>query len=236
MMPLEAEAFDAGDAVGDPYLSHVVRLGRGEIPVHHVLQPTGKDLAVDIAGQARRLVRREDQYDGPGDIDGNLCRHPAVIIVHHTCCGLRQGFWIGAGSVCLVIVTRRNVFPFPFFRFCVTFECQWLDHLRLCCHKREMGRFSRLRFRIEVRTLRTLARLSARSETPSAENGSSTYSVELLESGPVRLEPKFDCTVKTSTDQKPVLCCWDPRRLLTQDNIISAESTAPHSASRGSWP
>ena len=132
VVSLEAEMLRARDAVRDPDLPNVVRLGGGRVRVDNVLDGKGKDLAARVAGQRRGRLRRQDEHDGPGDVGRRVGRDPGVVVGGLICVGgpaqllARRG---GAGCSGVVVVVLGDARALALLGL-VALEGQWLDHGR----------------------------------------------------------------------------------------------------------
>jgi len=123
VVALEAEALRAGHAARDPHLAHVVRLRRRRVTVDEVFDGHREHLALRVARQAARCVRRQHDYDRPGYVCGRFGAHPRVV--------LRCGFcsWLARfGRVVVGIVVDGGTFPF-FAGLFVAFEHERFHHI-----------------------------------------------------------------------------------------------------------
>lgn len=79
-MPLEAKVFRARNAVRYPNLPDIMRLRARRVIIDDILNRQRKHLSARVAGEGRRLVRGQDNHDGPDDVADGIGRHPAVVV------------------------------------------------------------------------------------------------------------------------------------------------------------
>lgn len=126
MMPLKANTLTARHPRRDPNLSHIMRLGRPRIPIDHVLQLAGEDLAIGVAGETRRGRRREDEDDGAVDVRGHVGGYPALVVGGFFVCCCRRLLLLLLGFDHAVVVVVG--FAMLAFFGLVAFECEGFDH------------------------------------------------------------------------------------------------------------
>lgn len=122
MMSLKANTLTTSHPRRDPNLSDIMRLGGPRITIDHVLQLAGEDLAIGVAGEARRGRGREDEDDGAVDVRGHVGGDPALVVggfvfFCRCCCCRGLLLLLGLHAVMVVMVGFAMLAFFGLFAF-----------------------------------------------------------------------------------------------------------------------
>lgn len=135
-MPLEAKVFRASNTVRYPNLPDIMRLRARRVIIDDILNRQRKHLSARVAGEGRRLVRGQDNHDGPDDVADGIGRYPAVVvglvlvIVVAVPVGLDQLLLPAAARLAglLVVFGAIRSGALPLLGLFVALEGQRLDH------------------------------------------------------------------------------------------------------------